>query len=198
MGYFVLIKIICIFIKKMAIWKEIKGYKGYWVSDEGQVRSIDRIIPIHRHNQTEYKKIKGKLIKPQTDKYGYQYIVFGFCGKKKRKTAKIHRLVAEAFIDNSNNLPQVNHKNEIKTDNRVENLEFCDAKYNCNYGTRLERQATKTSKKRLQYDLQGNFIKEWNSLAEIKNVLGLNISLISQCCSGKRKTGYGFIWKYAA
>lgn len=90
----------------------------------------------------------------------------------------------------------MNHKNEIKDDNRVANLEYCDAKYNSNYGTRLERIAEKLSKPVFQYDLNGNFIKEWPSTMEVERRLGFANTHISKCCLGKRNTAGGYKWKY--
>ena len=106
--------------------KEIKGYEGlYWISSEGRVKN--------RH---------GRIIKSRIDKHGY--CIIGLYKYSEAKTFKIHRLVALAFIPKSDpEKNQVNHKSEIKTDNRVENLEWCTAKYNTNYGTRNARASKK-------------------------------------------------------
>ena len=106
----------------MEQWKEIEGYEGlYWVSDQGRV-----------------KNRYGRILKLSIDKYGYYQIkLYKY---NKFKTFKVHRLVALAFIPNSDpQKNQVNHKSEIKTDNKVNNIEWCTAKYNTNYGTRNER-----------------------------------------------------------
>ena len=116
---------------------------------------------------------------------------------RKLKNLRVNRLVAEAFISNPNNLPQVNHKNEIKDDNRVENLEWCDAKYNNNFGTRKERVAEKLSKPVLQINKTTNeIISEFPSTIEVKRQLGINHTSISQCCNGKRNTAGGYKWQY--
>lgn len=106
----------------MEIWKDIEGYEGlYQVSNYGDVLSLYNNITLRqRRNYKNYLFVK--LYKNSVSK---QFAV--------------HRLVAQAFIPNPNNLPQVNHKNEIKDDNRPVNLEWCDAKYNINYGTARER-----------------------------------------------------------
>ena len=169
------------------IWKDIKGYEGlYQVSDEGEVRSL---------GNGNSNSSKERIIKPTKDKYGYLYITL--CKNGKKKTIKIHRLVAEAFLPNPDNLPEVNHKDENKINNRANNLEFCDRKYNVNYGTGKKRSAEKLSKPVKQFDLQGNFIQEFPSANEVQRKFGYSHGNISSACSGKRKTANNFIWKYA-
>ena len=130
----------------MAIWKAIEGTNGnYWVSDEGEVRSIDRWVKWSRC-KTGKLYVKGKKLKPSLNS-GYPMVTLTGIG-----SIQIHRLVAEAFIPNSDNLPEINHKNEIKTDNRVENLEWCDHIYNINYGT-CKMRARETQK--VFYDKKG-------------------------------------------
>lgn len=166
-------------------WRDIKGYEGlYQVSNTGKVRSL----------------ITNKILKQQLYKCGYLYV--GLWKNRKLKYCRVHRLVAEAFLDNPNNLPDVNHKSENKTQNNVDNLEWCDQKYNVNFGTATERRRkTNTnhpsySKVVLQYDLNGNFIKEWPSTMEIERQLGYTNTNISACCLGKYKQRYGFKWQY--
>jgi len=118
--------------------------------------------------------------------------------KKNYKPYLVHRLVAECFIPNPNNYPIINHKNENTKDNRVENIEWCDYPYNNNYGNRTKKAISKVSKSVLQYDLNGNFIREWPSIVEIERQLGFLRTSICQCCKCKphHKTAYGFIWRY--
>lgn len=114
------------------IWKPIEGYEGlYEVSSYGRVRSLDRYVKGRYGN---YRLHKGKILSPAKDTTGYLKVVLSCNGKS--KTIKVHRLIAQTFILNPDNLPEVNHKDEDKTNNRVENLEFCNRKYNCNYGSR--------------------------------------------------------------
>lgn len=113
-------------------WRPIEGYEGlYEVSSYGRVRSLDRYV---RTCYEAYKLQKGKILSPAKDKFGYLKVVLNCNGK--HKTINVHRLVAEAFIPNPDNFPQVNHRDEDKTNNIVDNLEWCDAKYNISYGSR--------------------------------------------------------------
>lgn len=150
-------------------WKDVVGFEGFYkVSNSGDV-----------------KNKKGKLKKKILDKDGYVYYFLYKDGK--RKSARAHRLVAEAFIPNPENKPVINHKDENKQNNSDTNLEWCDVNYNNRYSK---------SKKVLQFDLKGNFIKEWECVRDIVRELGFNIECITGCCSRKYKTSHGFIWRY--
>ena len=115
----------------------------------------------------------------------------------KSKTKYIHKLVAETFLDNPNNYECINHKDENKLNNEIDNLEFCTKKYNCRYGNRNKKIAEKLSKKINQYDLEGNFIKTWDSSVQIERTININQRNVCLCCKGKRKTVGGYIWSYA-
>lgn len=167
------------------IWREVPGYEGlYEVSNRGVVRSLNYL-------HTGRKRVL-RLMK---DNYGY--LVVHLCKDGQTKTLKVHRIVAQAFIANPLNLPDVNHINEDKTDNRANNLEFCTAQYNNNFGTHNARIAKTLSKTVLQYDKSGNFVQEWPSVIEVQRRIGWLPSCISQCCHGKRKSAYGFVWSYS-
>ena len=118
------------------IWRPVVGYEGlYEVSSYGRVRSLDMYVKVGYGN---YRLHKGKVLSPAKDTGGYLKVNL-YCNGK-QKTIDVHRLVAQAFLPNPDNLPQVNHKDENKTNNRVENLEMCNAKYNLSYGTRNIRE----------------------------------------------------------
>lgn len=119
-------------------WKPVVGYEGlYEVSSLGRVRSLDRYVK----NNYSYWLRKGKVLSPEKNKDGY--LLVSLCCNGKRYLRTVHRLVAEAFIPNPDNLPEVNHINEDKSNNRVENLEWCTRKYNINFGTaRIRRRET--------------------------------------------------------
>ena len=112
-------------------WRPIVGYEGlYEVSNTGQVRSLDMYL---KCKGKSYRLQKGKVLSPVKNKDGYLLVNLHCNGKIQHKT--IHRLAAQAFIPNPDNLPEVNHKDEDKTNNSVDNLEWCDRSYNNNYGT---------------------------------------------------------------
>ena len=146
------------------------------------------------------------VLKPFINNRGYLRVVLQ--KDCEIKNYSVHRLVAEAFIPNTLNLPEVNHKNENKTDNRVENLEWCDHSYNNKYGIANIIRSQKTSDRLIgvyntkistpivQYTIDDEFVREWSSMQEIKRQLGFTPGNICRCCKGKYKQAYGFIWKY--
>ena len=164
------------------IWKDIKGYENlYQISNLGRVRN----------NKSK------KILKICTNKYGYMVCCLH---NKKQQIKKVHRLVAEAFIPNPQKLPQVNHKDENKTNNNVNNLEWCSNKYNCNYGTRGERIGKKLSmvlKKKIVQKQDNKIIKIWDSAKEAEEQTKIKRSDICRCCKGIRKKAGGYSWEYA-
>lgn len=173
------------------VWKDIQGYEGiYQVSNLGNVRSLDRVS---EHRVSGKITLKGKNV---AKSFNGNYLLVNLSKEGKIKRPMIHKLVAETFIPNPQGLPCVNHKDENKLNNEVSNLEWCTYKYNSNYGTCIERSREKKEKKVIQYDLNGNFIKEWKSLAEAEKVGGFNHRGISRCATGQRNKAYGYIWKY--
>ena len=170
------------------IWRDIPEYEGlYQASNLGRVKSLKRPYGL-----------KEKILKPGLVCGYYQVSLYK---NLKVKHYMVHRLVWEAFNGSIPEGLQVNHINEIKTDNRLENLNLMTCKENINYGTGIERGHKKQingkrSKTVLQFDLNYNFIKEYPSTHQIERELGFDQSSICGCCNGKYKTAYGFKWKY--
>lgn len=161
------------------IWKVIKDYPDYMVSNLGRVKSLWF---------GKEKILKGANIKG--------YLKITLCKEGKQKQYLIHRLVATAFIPNPNNLPEINHIDEDKTNNRVENLEWCNRSYNVNYGSCTERMAKAKSISIIQFTKNNEFVRRWNSAKEVERELGIHHSIICMCCKGKQKTAYGYKWGY--
>lgn len=168
------------------VWKDVVGYEGlYQVSNLGAVRSLRSGSP--------------KLLRQRYDAYGYKILDFCVCGVQ--QTFKVHRLVAEAFIPNPFGLPEVNHKDENKANNRADNLEWCTKLYNCEYGTFGKRVSQskingKGSRPVLQYTLDGKFVAEYPSTKEVERQLGFFATHIARCCRGVKPTAHGFVWRY--
>lgn len=163
------------------IWKDITGFVGlYKVSSLGNIQSLN-------YNRTG----NIKQLKPVPNKKGYLQVLL--CNGKIRRRVFVHRIVAIEFIPNDKQLSEVNHINEIKTDNRAINLEWCDTSYNNNYGTRNKR----LSKAINQLTLSGELVNTFEGIKEAERITGIKNQSISQCCKGKYKTAGGYIWQYA-
>ena len=195
------------------IWKDIKGYEGYQVSNLGRVRSLDRI-------DSNNHPLKGVILKPYISNSGY--LLVGLYKQQKRDRKLLHRLVAEAFIPNPDNKPEIDHINTIKTDNTVflnkdgsinyekTNLRWTTRKENINNQltkAKMQINARKRSKGKygkkhhrskpiIQYDKEGNFIREWDCANDVERALGISNKHIGSVCLGKRKSCGGYIWKY--
>ena len=168
------------------VWKDIPGYEGkYQASSLGRIRSKRGVLKLR-------------------DNFGYQRVMlYGLKGG--RKSLSVHRLVAKTFIPNPNNYPQINHIDENKSNNRIDNLEWCTQSQNINAGTVLQRMsATKTNGKKSkavdQFALNGEFIAHYPSLNEIARQCGYNPSNISSHIRGSSRYAhpYGYIWRYSA
>ena len=173
------------------IWKDIEGYEGlYQVSNLGRVRSLDRVDSKGRHKC-------GQIMKLSLNEKGYVKITLWKNGKK--KDYKVHRLVAEAFLPNPNNLPQVNHKDEIKSNNMIwvnedgsidynkSNLEWCDNKYNINYSWSIPVYSV---------NLNTGEYRKYPSLTDAAEKTGIDKPSISNVLNNKRNKAGGCIWKH--
>lgn len=178
------------------IWKDIKDYEGlYQISNFGRVKSLPR--------KTNNQHSKGLIMK-QKSVFGYSKIQLR--KNKKYKWFFVHRLVAMAFLNNYNENLQVNHKNGIKNDNNVNNLEMVTASENQLHSYRVLKN-TPSMKNRFgkdhvrsvkvnQYDKNNTFIKTWNSIIEASKQLNISASCICNNCKGRRKSAGGYFWKY--
>ena len=156
------------------IFKDIPGYEGkYQVSNLGQVLSLN----YHGH------KGKNQIMCGGIGEKGYHLITL--CKNGKQKTHKIHRLVAELFLDNPNNLPEVNHKDENTANNRVDNLEWCLGKDNVRY----------SQAKPVGCFKDDILIKKYDALNDVK-LDNYSSSAVSRCCNGKKRLYYGYSWKF--
>lgn len=162
------------------VWKKIPGLKCYEASDLGNIRRIG----------------KTKPLKGVPDREGYVQVRLS--ENNIQFTKKVHRLIALTFLENPNNYPAVNHKNEIKDDNRIDNLEWCTAKYNSHYSAKkiYHDSIVHRMKPVVQYDLESNKICEFESTRAASKALHLNNGHIGDCCNGVYKTCGGYIFKW--
>ena len=163
------------------IWKTIPGYEGlYEISNFGRVKTH---CAGRGRNVTKIRKLVP-------DKDGYLTVMLTDHGRA--KNMKVHRLVAEAFIDNPNNYPMINHKDECKSNNSFENLEWCDSKYNNSYGTK----PSKFFKRVMQFSRDGLYIRTFESINSAAAFMGVSPSTISTAISGRRRdVACGYIWR---
>lgn len=186
------------------IWKDIEGFEGsYQISNLGNVKSLTRKVNKWDGERT----IKGQSTTQRINNSGYYRV--SLCKFQKYKYLFTHRLVAIYFIPNPENKPCVNHKNGVKTDNSYSNLEWCTKSENSKHAVKLgllkcylpnmkgvHGYAHQSSKPVLQYDLKGNFIREFPNAIEINRELGFGNTHISACCNGRVKTAYGYMWEF--
>lgn len=178
-------------------WKDIAGYEGlYQVSNNGRVRSVNRMI---NGNMGCSWLRKGQILSPYIDRFGYEKVTL--CDSQSSVHKLVHRLVAQAFIPNPCNYSQINHKDEDKCNNNIDNLEWCSPKYNSNYGSRKDRlskrlKQVKVGKPIAQYSLNGDFIRTYKNAEEAASVNNFWRTNISACCCGSKKTAHGYMWKF--
>lgn len=176
-------------------WLPVVGYEGHYeVSDKGRVRSLDRMITM-KNGIT--RKTEGRILAPQNSNGQGRYRAVTISRDGIAKRVSIHRLVAEAFIPNPNGFKEINHKDEDKTNNHVENLEWCDRQYNNTYGTAKVRAAVTQGKPVLQLDGDGNVINGWPSMGLAAMFTGASQGGISACCRGEISSSGGYGWKLA-
>ena len=185
------------------IWKDIEGYEGiYQVSNLGRVRSLDRIVPALCHKTgtiVDYHR-KGRIIRQRPISSGSGYLVITIHdNEQKAHTQLVHRLVARAFVPGYREGLDVNHKDEDKTNNRADNLEWCDRQYNINYGTGKWRREKYNARPVEQLTTDGKVIARYDNASQAARALGCDPTTINAVCRGKPhcNTAKGYRWRYA-
>lgn len=173
----------------MEEWKDVKEFEGlYQVSNKGRVRSLDRVI--------NGKRYTGKIL---SSKVNAGYPIVRLCDGSRKLSVRVHRIVAETFLDNPKGLPEVNHKDGNKRNNKVGNLEWCTSRENKIHAwmTGLTKSPPAEKPKSVeQYDKE-TLIAIYKSIEIASILLGIDDGSICKCCMGKRITAGGYIWKYA-
>lgn len=175
------------------VWKPVIGYEGlYEISSFGRVKALAKFL----NGKNGSKRLINEFVMKQ-NKHRRGYYTIGLWKNGVFKRYFVHRLVAEAFLPNPESLPQVNHKDENKTNNCVENLEWCDCIYNNNYGSVRERIGLSNGKTVLQISMNGDLVNSFPSVKEAARVLSLQQANISKVCRGERRSAGGYKWAYA-
>lgn len=165
-------------------WRPIRGFPGYEVSDHGRVKSLAREYHYGSHDD---------MILAQGDRHGYRCVTLFRDGKRHYKS--VHRLVADAFIPNPDMLPIVNHKDETRSNNRADNLEWCTHKYNINYGGCRDKISKGVSRKVIQLTKDGSLVAMWDSMTKASEATGACLSEISKCCKNSQFSAAGYKWR---
>lgn len=161
----------------LEVWKDVVGYDGlYQVSNMGRVKNIETQQVLKHFICNGYPRV-------------------GLSKENKHKNFYVHRLMAQAFLKNPNSHPQINHKDEVKTNNYIDNIEWCSQKYNLNYGTARQRMVYARSKPIIQKNKQGEIIKAYPSASQAQRETGISDRNICGCLNGNRKLAGGFMWE---
>jgi len=170
-------------------WEDIAGYEGlYQVSNYGRIKSF--------RQGKRTKSTAEYILNPTLSNTGYEQITL-YRSQHDRHKFLVHRLVAQAFIDNPNNYESVNHKDENRLNNKADNLEWCTASYNNAYGTARIRGSITKGQKIDQFTLEGIYLATYASLSVANKITGINKHIISDCLCGVCQSGKGYIWRYA-
>lgn len=162
--------------------RQIKDFPGYYITDDGKV-----------YSRNYHKTGRIKQMTPSKDGKGYLFVPL--CKNGKRYLKKVHRLVAEAFIPNPDNKDQINHISGNKTDNRIQNLEWCSCEENIHHEYFILKKGARKPKIVLQIN-NGIFMNEFESIRDAEKHTHINHSNISKCCNGKYKHAGGYQWQY--
>lgn len=184
------------------VWKDIAGYEGlYQISNLLRIKSLERFFEVTRCGRVNKICQKEKILKCTPNGGGYYYV--GLYKDNKKTTLRLHRLIAKAFIPNPNNKPHINHINGIKTDNRIENLEWVTHSeniqhaYNTGLKTAPKGDKSATSKSVSQFTKEGVFIASYGSALEAMRITGISNCHISAVIKSERPCAGGFVWKFS-
>jgi hypothetical protein len=183
-------------------WRDIKTYEGiYQVSNKGRIRSLDRY---GKRTENTIRKLKGRILKPFPVQAGYLSVYL--CNEYGKKSFKVHRLVATAFLSNPKQKNEVNHKDGNRQNNEADNLEWVTKSENQLHSFRVLHRTPimlgkfnemcPNSKPVNQYSKNGELIKTWPSTMEVERTHGWSASNIAGCCRGEHFSAYGYKWKY--
>lgn len=182
-------------MQEQEIWKDIPGYEGlYQVSNLGNVKGLPS-RRVYSDGRVHY--YPERVLKQHTIRRNNKQVCLTVGGN--HRSFRVHRLVAMAFLPNPNNYDQVNHKDENPSNNNIDNLEWCSAEYNLNYGTRNKRASESRGKVVLQYSFDGELLREFSGAREAARQMGLEANCganIQNCCNGKRRSAYGYVWQW--
>lgn len=180
------------------IWKDIPGYEGlYQASNFGRIKRLKGVVAI-KNSHLKQRTVPERICTLFPQPNDYLAVCISKEGIKIR--ALVHRLVAMAFIPNPDNLPQVNHKDEDKTNNHIDNLEWASAKQNINFGTRTQRMIISQGKKINCYSKERKLVGVFDAISIAISKLSLPNRAtpnITKCCKGQIKSAYGYVWEYA-
>lgn len=190
-------------MEEKEIWKDIAGYEGYYmVSNMGNVKSLERTV---WNSRGYYRTVHERILKPRKNNKGYLCVILYKDGKAKFYT--VHQLVGNAFLSNPQGYKELNHRDEDKTNNNADNLEWCSRSYNCSYNDKAKKAGKKLAEK-LRNDPNrskpvlaihkiNGLILEFPSVHEASRQTGINQSNITRCCQGKQMTAKGYTFFYA-
>lgn len=179
------------------VWRDVVGYENkFMVSNMGRVKMLERKVLANK----SIKTIKEHILNQYVTEKGYLCVHLWSNNTKKQEF--VHKLVLSSFYREKYNDEECNHKNEIRSDNKLYNLEWITHKENLNYGNRTRKHSESMKnhpsmyKGVIQMDMNGNFISEYPSLREAGRMLNIHMTNIKDCCKGKYKSTHGYIFKY--
>ena len=177
----------------MEEWRDIEDYKGlYQVSNMGRVKSLERTV---WNGRGYYVTIHERILKPKKDRGGYLQV--HLCKDGKAKFYTVHKLVATVFCENPEGYTEINHKDEDKTNNNADNLEWCSKSYNNSYNGRAKKAGKKISKPVIGINKVSGLILEFPSAREAEKETGIAHQSICSCLKGRLKSTGGYVWYYA-